>query len=813
MENGTMEQSGNAARKGGTTLTVTTTIDGSDPKRPKMAAYAFTSAGTPIAHARLDEQGNATIPLPDHVIGGEALRVLVGPDLNEHGRVVAYDELQRYDAVEQRVHVSAEDAGTAHLRVSEEAVLCWFPHYCRVRGRVVKRVLVHGHPVDQPLCHATVRIYEVDAFNRIILNIPYDILDRLRHELLIPTIRVPRIPNPPDPPPFEVDPGFIDPAPIQRIFERALSPDASQIPTPRGFSPNASLGLTGARQGMQHGMQAMNAGHGSAGATTMATGASAMASQRSAAIDARSIGAAEALPGPLVDGALAAQLRGADEAKLRSLIAANASLFKPYLCYWPWWTYYTTHLLATVPVDDDGRFDVSLFLGCVLRADEPDLYFTVEQDIGGTGVLVYHPPIPCNTYWDYVCGSAVQLVVTDPRAITCRNNPMLPDGGVTIVSVGHRSLVDIYGSGASPVTAANKGLLGIDISTGYNNAPFGGQIAIIADFGPDLSFRAAPGLATPPNFYYRWSYRQLDPSTLAPTTGWEHLITPVAWHYRFPVGGDVMYPTKQFGPVVVNGQINLFEVPRLGSPDGDSLNHYWYDLNEIVDRPCAYFDTRVAPPGAAVPLPIAGKVELRLELFDAVGTKLNPAAAGVQYRMPRVGDPASSTLIGTVHTDPVTPQNINVDGDFYFTVHFDNNPSNAVSDPPSLSSGAVTDACGFLRYTGGETVTLNYHPTHPNGHAVYSFSLVRGAPPPSHVEGGEVGLGGTFTLTWGPTGWDTSPPIATPHLPTVAELLQTCEEGAFNANLYVTGKATNGWGRIGYDDFFPRAFALARAHP
>ena len=70
-------------------------------------------------------------------------------------------------------------------------------------GLDVKRVYVRGNAVDLVICHGKVRIYEVDAFHRIIWRLPDSILHRIRDELLQPLPRFPHIPNPPDPPPFE----------------------------------------------------------------------------------------------------------------------------------------------------------------------------------------------------------------------------------------------------------------------------------------------------------------------------------------------------------------------------------------------------------------------------------------------------------------------------------------------------------------------------------------------------------------------------------------------------------------------------------
>jgi hypothetical protein len=757
----TNEVKGNKERQA-LSLTVQATLQGDDPNRPKMAAYVFNGAGQPLGQAALDEKGQAVIRLPEQA-SGDSLRVLVGPDFEGRlgEKAISYDQLNRFDAAEKRVFFNRDKfEAVVKFDISDLIWKCWFPHWCLVRGKVIKRIFVNGIAVDLPICDAKVRIYEVDPIYRIIPLLPDDILDRIRQELLKPRPPVIVNPNPPDPPPFE------------KLFQQL---DATRL---------VSTQLAGAHTSEMMENQALSVRLGQTSA--------------------------------LVPAELASQLSLASGAQLRKLLLDNVKLIKPWLCWWPWWIYYSTQLLAEVEPDDEGNFQAIIFLGCGFFYDQPDLYFTVEQELSGTPTLVYDPPLPCNTYWDYVCGTPVTLIVTDPRAIPCHSDPLLPDGGVSILSVGKKSLVDIYGSGATPVTAADKGLLKTDIHTGYSNAPFGGNVGLVVDFGSSLRFRPNPAV---PQYYYRWSYRQLD-SALNPIGPWTHLTQTVEWHYRFKVGTDILYPTYKFGPKVVGPNINLFEVPPIVSPDGDPT-HYWVVLNEEVDRPSAYFDTRTAPPGTVLALPIAGKVELRLEIFDHTGTKIvNPGAHGIDFRLPRVGLASSSTFIGTVHTDPAGPANLTVanpatltdTGDFYFTLHFDNNGTTALIDAPSIPSG-VTDPCGFLRYhTGNETVTINYHAHHPHAHAVYTFQMVKGSPPPSHTESGEVGLPGDFTVTWGPNGWVPGAPAGLPHSPSVNELLDGCTEAAYNMNLWVYGKATNGWARLGYDAFFPRAFALAK-HP
>jgi hypothetical protein len=740
-------------------LSVRTELQDPTGDRPHLAAYAFDSAGTLLARAPIDATGEAALSLPSNT-AGDMLRVMVGPDLEGAGQQqVGYESLNRAGGTEKRIALLPDNAG-AELQFQIPDVLwrCWFPHRCHVRGQVVKRIYAHGNPIDLPICNGHVCIYEVDPLVIILDRLPDNILNRIKFALLRPPVLGP--PDPPDPP---ID--FADSA--QRPFENLFRAFQAQNSAGRAASAEPALSL------LEH--------H-----------ARSRADSLPAVQTAQSLSSSDFLR----------QLSFADGLPLRQLLKDNAALIKPYLCLWPWWIWYHTQQLICIDLDEDGRFETDIFLGCGLYDDRPDLYFTVEQEINGTPTLIYDPPIPCNTHWNYVCGTDVTLVVTDPRAVTCQPGPVLPDGGVTILCVGQTSLSTIFGAGAEdadmvPLTTTNIGLIDSYGGT-IVNAPFGGRLDLRVDFGTSLRYRPNPDQ---PEYYYRWSYRPYNSGS-----DWTQITASVDWHYRLQGGADIMYPTKNLGPNLINTTPNLYEVPYFFGPNGNP----WSVLNVRTDLASGYFDSQLIAPA-----PGAGKYELRLEIFDKNGVKLDPTVNGIDFRMPDPSFANSRDLTGVVHTasavttDPLgQPGNLTVAdahttaGDFTFVVHIDNNGTTAIIDAPQLSSGVQTDPCGFLRYAGGETVAIAYHAIHPNRHATYSYGILKGTPPDIYDAGGEVGAG-SFSVLW--------PPNPPGHTPSVGDLLGGCAEAAFGMNLWVWGKATDGWSRLGYDAFATRAFALAQA--
>ncbi|MFB3061395.1 MAG: hypothetical protein ACE10C_08520, partial [Candidatus Binatia bacterium] len=103
--------------------------------------------------------------------------------------------------------------------------------------------------------------------------------------------------------------------------------------------------------------------------------------------------------------------------RLRKAFVDNLTLLVPYFCYFDWLHSYfhDLDLLKTVDIAEDGTFDTHIYYPCY--GDKPDLYFKVQQDCHEGGWLtVYEPPIHCNTYWDYCCGTEINIQVSHPDA-------------------------------------------------------------------------------------------------------------------------------------------------------------------------------------------------------------------------------------------------------------------------------------------------------------------------------------------------------------------------------------------------------------
>lgn len=477
-----------------------------DDKPPASAAYAYSAGGRLLAQADVDpKSGHATLelPTPSEATG---VRVLVGPAL-PRGEKPDLAELLRRGAVERHLRLDPRaELQPLEFEIFPDTWHCWLLGLCVVKGTVLKRIVRDGLPVDFPVCHAKVEIYEVDPFYLILPKLPQLVVDRLRD---IIAGRTPPIPEPlpePFPEPF---PGPVPPIP---------EPDP---PPFRAFV---------ARGGMQGAMQRAEGGH---------------------RIDGEAIEALHAASG----GALRYAAISGSELAFRHALLEHAVLIRPILC-WLFPRFVTMQLIRTVTTDECGHFRTLIFKGCH-NHDQPDLYFKVRQRIFGFFDVVIHAPTPiaCHTWWNYACGTEVTLHVTHPLAITCQPCPPIiaGDNWVLFMAIGNHPLSLIHGTGQSLVAttdATNRGL-----TSGL--APWGGTLRPRLEF--DSALRDSLGVK-----YYRLSWKR----DAEADSEYKPLVGDIARHYAHMVGTDLVLDAYPLGPNTVGGNGGLFEIPPAVPPLG-----------------------------------------------------------------------------------------------------------------------------------------------------------------------------------------------------------------------------------------------------
>ncbi|MEY2261811.1 hypothetical protein AB7872_15505 [Rhodanobacter denitrificans] len=491
-------------------------------------------------------------------------------------------------------------------------------------------------------------------------------------------------------------------------------------------------------------------------------------------------------------------------AHARAQLVGLSSFIAVHLCDLVYlWAYFQVDCLTTVDADDDGRFGALIFHDC---ADHPDLYFWVEQFQGGAWTTVYRPGIGCGTYWSYACGT--EVVLNLPRAVACEEPPYDIPPGVTLFVLPYAiANAPIWGipPGAPPAPAGwvrPDGL--IDYQTGtslgwLHDAPFGGTLNFIHD---DSYFIPSSGIK-----YYRYAYRRwnVTPNAGADDPTWTPINTPLARGYRMEYSDRLpTYESYPVGPATLGAHSGLFEFkpqtpPARGTDPATVVAREWTSGN-LSEVGASWNTLLAAPPlSADNATDDAGDFEIKIEVFDPAGNQVMPGAGSFRF-LARNAD-GTTTRLSTAAEE--------AGGAYVLRVHVDNNGVSADLPQPSIGGVAASDDCGFLRYQAGDLVHVRYLAAHPNQRAVFGFGITRGSNgmPTASTLAPYVEVAAASAATTSAPYIKAAGYYQRDFIP--AELVGGCVNAAFAASLYVYGKATNGYERLGLDASRLIAFALA----
>lgn len=720
-------------------------IEGNKEFEGRMAGFLFDASGGLVTQQEV-KKGQLNLPITVAKLGHQRLFISPFPDDfdRQTPTIKMMDRLNAYEPI-----VSLNDQLIDNILIPGHVIDNWDFSLCWIRGWVVK------YDTSGSVCGAKVHICEVEKIWRWIIRLPGFDIFKLRDDL-IRVIEEPHIPIPhrpiPDPLPFDFrGEGLKLPTLSSHIEARDELKLINPQPEPPGINNLASKQTN--------------------------------------------------LPVETL-----AKLNSNSAHMVREALTENVKFILPYLCLWPYWWRYRCDEITVLETDVLGRFQT--LIPYLHSGDKPDLYFWVEYEIDGSMETVYHPPIPCNTYWDYACGTEVTIRIKDERVPSCGAEPDPGGCVVQILSIGNDiSMSEINGDGAS---TANQGLT-------TSGQPFGGKIE------PRVWFSRSDLRDGKNIWYYRWSYRRYV-SGVAPEneTGWKHLTRDVVRHYPKPVSGGYSHVPYVLGPQPVGTEQNLFEITPVQNPEG---KFEWNVVDEHEDLASAHFMTKTLGTGdgfEAKALDAAGKYELKMELFDKNGNRVNNwDTLGINLQIPNVAAPFG--------TDPVTFDSAPTfnriiksgkTAGFYMMMHVDNNLCKAEIKQVSVSGLNIDPAdCGFIFYADGASAELSFKAYHPNDFATFSFSVVRGVrnEVSRATASGRVGISPIHTN-------DPTLPIREyvqqpdgKYLGTfqVEELLGNgCTRAAFSEALHVWTLAVDGYGRVGGLDAFDHAgFALTKPCP
>ncbi len=687
-------------------------------------------------------------------IDPEQFRLFIAPASDKKiTRVNNTQELQNYKAYEPIIRLDANN-GLSILPIPEVLSRFWLKCKCRVSGKVSKWFNVGNTWEDRPVCRARVHICEIDPILYWINKIPDHIIAKVPDAILKPVFKFP-IPIP-------------DPGPLHQ-FER--------------FSMMAA-------ENQENIFKTRS-----------------IAEIRKETISKL----------PELSPEIKQQFASGNLNIIRETLAKNYALLHPWFCFWPWWWpyFYRCKELAVVETNAAGRFEKSVYYNCF--GDKPDIYIWVEYLINGVWTTVYKPPKPCNIYWNYACGTDINIHLTHEMvAGNCCCDCHLPGELVWLRSVGNTSVSHINQTSYSqppPGQTVPYDRIGLTdapaigdwflaTTTDDYKRPFGGQPQLFMGFGTSL-----------PNsniYYYRWSYRQIADAQLVNVGDSYKPLPPIGgevrkWYdyiYIDSVGDEQWAPdSKKLGPFTVGTNDSLYiippELPTMAPFNVPASSHpHWHQ--QTYNMSTIAFNSKGFPED--------GLYELKLELFDQAGNLLQNLPKAT-FKTPRHNNAGFSENAPDILLENPTATTADA---FNMLIRIDNGQCTAGIFTLNVNGNpAASNCCGFVNYKpdGVEAdLEISFEATHPNNFAVFRFNVVKGTcggVPIASAGGMVIDSASGYTLGGG---------IYSKHF-TPIQLLDECYmngmgKAAFAETLNVISMATDGIFRVANDDNEVAAFAL-----
>ena len=717
-------------------------IPQNDAKRAEGLFVYVTDANGKLIESAAIKNGDAALASGASALHGNA-SLFIGPAIPEElSKIpVTASLLQKGKAWQPSFRVNAKNVIELPFLPTISVNFPW--RWCDISGTVTKNFIVSGTSEVLPVCHARVRIFEVEPLWIIWEKIPTRVFINLQQLLkkFVPNNPVTGvIPIPPDPGPETLLRSQGVPALPSQVRESILSPDLEIF---------------------------------------------------------------------------------------KATLLKNFKFIHPYLCLWPWlrpWFYRFVEVGCTT-TDCNGRFDYNLLIFPL--SGLPNIYIEVDVFIGGQWVNVSRPWVFCNIYWDFACGTPVQINITDDRVSPCDCDP-IEGAYVYMQSVNTgtsmRSVQQLAGASGNQPNAIGLTAYG---SMG-NISPFGGPFPLVVKFGSDLPGAVYNGQTVT---HYRWSYRQLaDPylKVLNPADTPHNMTGAISrpYYYDIVTGSGTTLGQSAFtlGPVFDGAGNSIYLIPAAEASVNlpGVLNPDWkYAYVASID---------IVPTNFA-----DGLYEFTFELVDANGAVVPIPASNNPFLI----DPIPYAPIA-VSADGLPEGYVAHDGAgnviaFNLTLRIDNTHCySGISD--AIVAGNTTDTeCGTGYYTNEFTddVELIFQAGHPHNFATYNFTVEKGNSgyiAEAGSSGASANENNALLVTSGDNSYSISqvtiisaPPPA-PQNPEnavadmdqyeksvlVADMLGDCVIAAFAENLYVSATHTNGNDRLSaYDAQSVAAIALA----
>jgi hypothetical protein len=752
-------------------LVIPISFENKPPQDIPLIAFLFSRSGKLLEKSPVQKE---TVEFKTYNKNPKELRLFIAPVANKKIEdVTTVNMLEKFRPYEAVINFDPRGAITV-MPIPDYLTKFWHLRMCRIRGKVIKNFTIGNISQDRAICNARVHICEVDRIWWWIHKIPDDIILKIP-----PIVLEPRWPIPiPDPGPWlsDLNPQPLPPGPFPPVdFKNRIAK----------FNAVSQYRTTAAASFQQNQFKA----------AALNVSANESLQQAQASI--------QSLP------EIKNQLLSGNVATIRKTIVDYYHLFHPYLCYIPWiWPYfYRCDEIDVVYTDLHGRFDTNYWYW--YDGDEPDIYFWVEYLIDGVWTTVYKPPIACNTYWNYACGSEVTIRVTDTR-VRWECNDVL-DGDIiwiktigsaaSVVHIQQTDLVDVVqGKNFNRIGLSDVSVWASGNAVGDYRRPFGSTLGFVVQFGS--------GLPSNGMYYYRWTYRKIRNADLSAVA----LTTPQSLHkgqalyksYTYEYFDVLLHKhigvnSFKLGPVSKNGNDDLFIIPpaypAAAPVNAPELNPLW-DQNTLTIS----FDSAQLTDGL---------YEFFLELYDFNGNRLTAVPKHL-FQVPDYNSFAPSVDAPNQYLVLNGPANADA---YKMNVRIDNQACQADIYKIKVNGSEVTtDCCGFVPYPPNADVEVSFRAYHPHNFATFGFTVQKGTcddPTQSNLTnaaGMVIGNAGVYNR-------DSSSIYRHNFKP--PQLLGICAteaKAAFAEHLSVSVLTTNGSNQLYFlDDSALAAFALEPA--
>jgi len=687
--------------------------------------------------------------------------LLIAPNKKDSSRITNYYTLlYRRKAYRPVIRLNT-DRKFEILPIPNRYLPFWHIRKCRVTGNVSKYFDISGFKEKKGLCKMKVHICEVDKIHWLLPRIPDNIITRIPDLIFNPELPIP-VPVPDLLPPIQPFPQpmpFPDPifSPVIRDFGRFFS-TSSLIRKPILSTRDKELTITDSIQPI------------------------------------------------LKNDGIIKMLQTKNPKLIRNTILNNFQLFHPIFCSvsWLWPYFYQCDELDVVYTDENGDFDTDIWYS--IFGDHPDLYFWVEAFIDDEWKTVYKPSIPCHTYWNYQCGSEVNITITDPRVFWgCSED--LAGKIVWIKTVGHHtsvSHIQQYNTTGVPIQGKllNRQGLTDKFDTGNYRSPFGTGLYFILQFSNELPSNKYT--------YYRWSYRKIKNADLSNATEETKKINNLMHKsYSFVYKGTdnhfhFDHNKVKLGPFMKGTEDGLYLIPT-SSPKSAPFNATELEADWDNNTKSISFDSKLDGDGL---------YEFTLELFDANGNKITNIPNEL-FQVPKYNNILKSIDAPTIN---LVNSGTNKCSAFKMVMRIDNSKCKAKISKIKVDGVTVNPTCcGFVPYTDKNTsdIEITFTAFHPQNFADFNFTVKKGTCSDNAqsrktnisrkmVVGNAIAADGKI--------YERNDLSEYSEEFKSAELLGRCTAGgkaAFAEHLYVYALATNGNQRIhAFDASALAAFAL-----